>query len=208
MNKFVALMSASALCAAAQAQVSGIGPFTGDEFESFDQYAFGLFVPQLANAFNGTAVFNGSALHVTSGWGFFCSVSAFSAPKMMASAGGGPVEWLFNTPATKVGGYFSTNADVPGATIRFYDESNNLLAEVGAEVPLCQWQWNGWEATGAPIKRIEVISTNQFGGFIMHDDLQVTYGGGTSCYADCDLSGSLDFFDFLCFQNEFAAGCP
>ena len=26
------------------------------------------------------------------------------------------------------------------------------------------------------------------------------------CYADCDGSGSLDFFDFLCFQNEFAAG--
>ena len=27
-------------------------------------------------------------------------------------------------------------------------------------------------------------------------------------YADCDASGMLDFFDFLCFQNEFAAGCP
>jgi hypothetical protein len=26
--------------------------------------------------------------------------------------------------------------------------------------------------------------------------------------ADCDASGALDFFDFLCFQNEFAAGCP
>jgi hypothetical protein len=26
--------------------------------------------------------------------------------------------------------------------------------------------------------------------------------------ADCDGSGSLDFFDFLCFQNAFAAGCP
>jgi predicted outer membrane repeat protein len=27
-------------------------------------------------------------------------------------------------------------------------------------------------------------------------------------YADCDASGHLDFFDFLCFQNAFAAGCP
>ena len=26
-------------------------------------------------------------------------------------------------------------------------------------------------------------------------------------YADCDASGGYDFFDFLCFQNEFAAGC-
>jgi hypothetical protein len=29
-----------------------------------------------------------------------------------------------------------------------------------------------------------------------------------AAYADCDESGALDFFDFLCFQNEFAAGCP
>jgi hypothetical protein len=27
-------------------------------------------------------------------------------------------------------------------------------------------------------------------------------------YADCDGNGVLDFFDFLCFQNEFLAGCP
>ena len=31
------------------------------------------------------------------------------------------------------------------------------------------------------------------------------------CYADCDQStgaGTLDIFDFLCFQGEFVAGCP
>jgi hypothetical protein len=27
-------------------------------------------------------------------------------------------------------------------------------------------------------------------------------------YADCDGSGTLDLFDFLCFVNEFNAGCP
>jgi hypothetical protein len=32
--------------------------------------------------------------------------------------------------------------------------------------------------------------------------------GGPDCYADCDQSGELDFFDFLCFQNAFAAGEP
>ena len=26
--------------------------------------------------------------------------------------------------------------------------------------------------------------------------------------SDCDASGTLDFFDFLCFQNGFNAGCP
>jgi hypothetical protein len=32
--------------------------------------------------------------------------------------------------------------------------------------------------------------------------------GGGECYADCDGSGGLDFFDFLCFQNAFGAGDP
>ncbi|MCH8271290.1 MAG: hypothetical protein IH985_08805 [Planctomycetes bacterium] len=29
-----------------------------------------------------------------------------------------------------------------------------------------------------------------------------------SCYADCDQSGMLDIFDFLCFQNSFVLGEP
>ncbi len=36
---------------------------------------------------------------------------------------------------------------------------------------------------------------------------QNEFSAGTA-YADCDGSGSLDFFDFLCFQNQFASGCP
>jgi hypothetical protein len=39
-----------------------------------------------------------------------------------------------------------------------------------------------------------------------YDDVTLKEAGG--CYADCDASGSLDFFDFLCFQNAFAAGEP
>ncbi|MCA9278059.1 MAG: hypothetical protein H6815_04635 [Phycisphaeraceae bacterium] len=33
------------------------------------------------------------------------------------------------------------------------------------------------------------------------------YAAGTS-YADCDGSGSLNIFDYICFGNEYAAGCP
>ena len=32
--------------------------------------------------------------------------------------------------------------------------------------------------------------------------------GAADPRADCDGSGALDFFDFLCFQNEFGAWCP
>ncbi|MCA9278029.1 MAG: hypothetical protein H6815_04485 [Phycisphaeraceae bacterium] len=33
------------------------------------------------------------------------------------------------------------------------------------------------------------------------------YAAGTS-YADCDGSGSLNIFDYICFGNAYAAGCP
>jgi hypothetical protein len=36
---------------------------------------------------------------------------------------------------------------------------------------------------------------------------QSQYAAGSQG-ADCDASGSLDFFDFLCFQEAFAEGCP
>lgn len=32
--------------------------------------------------------------------------------------------------------------------------------------------------------------------------------GASVCYPDCDGSGVLDLFDFLCFQNAFMAGDP
>ncbi|MFG0282858.1 MAG: S8 family serine peptidase [Phycisphaerales bacterium JB039] len=38
------------------------------------------------------------------------------------------------------------------------------------------------------------------------DDILLTTDAG--CYADCDASGALDFFDFLCFQNAFGMGDP
>ena len=58
------------------------------------------------------------------------------------------------------------------------------------------------------------FSFTSFGAYL--DDAVVTRPGvtpdptcgGGGCYADCDSSGSLDFFDFLCFQNAFAAGDP
>ena len=66
---------------------------------------------------------------------------------------------------------------------------------------------------GQPVKLSFFFDTvdgvlNEFRGWQI-DNIVITSTGlvcePASCYADCDLSGSLDFFDFLCFQNEFAA---
>ena len=205
-------MTAAMLAAAstATAQLTAIGPFVGDEQEGFEQYPFGQFVSQLPNAFNGTAVFNqiggSQGLHVTSGWGYLCTVRSFAGSKMMAGTSNVVVEWVFDTPATKVGGYFSTNGDVTFATFRFYDDANNLIATEQANTPLCSWAWNGWETTGAGIKRIEVEGVHRIGGHIMHDELEVTYGCPCACLFDPDPA--CDIFDFLAFQNLFVLGDP
>ncbi|MFG0285728.1 MAG: GC-type dockerin domain-anchored protein [Phycisphaerales bacterium JB039] len=39
-------------------------------------------------------------------------------------------------------------------------------------------------------------------------DMGAFEGQSDDCYADCDGSGELDLFDFLCFQNAFGAGDP
>jgi len=46
------------------------------------------------------------------------------------------------------------------------------------------------------------------GTFSLTGGFWPTVSPSAGCYADCDQSGSLDFFDFLCFQNQFAAADP
>ena len=64
--------------------------------------------------------------------------------------------------------------------------------------------------TGLPIGPIVEVYT--FAGSssdgAYYDELRAVVSDGSSCYADCDGSGELDIFDFLCFQNAFGAGSP
>lgn len=46
------------------------------------------------------------------------------------------------------------------------------------------------------------------GGAIVVDMGAYEYADAPSCYADCDGDGRFTVFDFLCFQNTFAVGCP
>ena len=46
------------------------------------------------------------------------------------------------------------------------------------------------------------------GAFASHDIISWTMEAGTFCYADCDGGGTLDIFDFLCFQDAFTVMDP
>ncbi len=66
-----------------------------------------------------------------------------------------------------------------------------------------------WDTTGLPpcAYTIRLVVTDEAlvnctSSHRTDDHVSVNLGA----YADCDGNGVLDFFDFLCFQNEFAAG--
>ena len=78
-------------------------------------------------------------------------------------------------------------------------------------------QWHAMdEGVNSPVWGLTVLPTGELlavGGFTMagnHVSAKLARWGCSDapCYADCDGSGSLDFFDFLCFQNLFAAQDP
>jgi hypothetical protein len=148
-------------------------------------------------------------MHVTSGWGFMCSIGPFDGSRLAGSAGGF-VRYEFTTDvASAFGGYFGTNADAsgPDATARFYDETGNLIGDADIEIaPDCGWTWNGWEFDSG-VAAVEIEGAVFGGAFVMMDAMEVTYGEAV-CYADFDGDGDLTIFDFLAYQNAFDSGDP
>ncbi len=82
--------------------------------------------------------------------------------------------FLFNNPVQRFGGYWGTNADVPGATATFFDSLGNQIGSAQSiQAPLGQWAWDGWQST-IGFSRVNIVASNSFGGFIDSDDLQMT----------------------------------
>jgi hypothetical protein len=158
----------------AVAQVTPIGPFTGAMQDGYEAVPNGQFLPHY-DIFGGAGDVDqfggGQGVHITTGWSFFSTVFPHGGNLFLGGAACN-YQFIFDTPAFQFGGYFATNADSPGAVATFYDDTN---AQIGGPMaigaPMGQWQWDGWEYAGG-IKRIEVVANNQFGGFILSDDLE------------------------------------
>ncbi|MEQ9097058.1 MAG: GC-type dockerin domain-anchored protein [Phycisphaerales bacterium] len=205
MKKIVAA-SMLAVPALALAQVTPVGPFTGDLQEGFDALPGGF--PASHPVFDGTAemISTGGSMHTTTGWSFMCVIRPFEGSRLAASAGGFVI-YEFTDEVGMFGGYFGTNADTsgPDATARFLDASGALVDEAVIEInPDCAWNWNGWEVAGG-VTTIEIEGAVFGGAFVQMDAMELTYGSA-SCYADFDMDGDLTIFDFLAFQNAFDSG--
>ena len=81
---------------------------------------------------------------------------------------------------------------VAGVVTQFADRTAELAPAVGSISSISSF---GEDANG------EVYICDMFGGEIF----KIIPDG---CYADCDESGTLDIFDFLCFQNSFVLAEP
>jgi hypothetical protein len=178
------------LAATAAAQVTTIGPFTGDHSESFEtQPNNPPFVQCIANrVFNGTAdlcdSLGGTSMHMTSSWGFMCTIFPHSGSRLFGSAGN-PALFTFDADITQFGGYFGTNSWAAGnpsnhtVTVEFFDRAGNSLATELANVTAdCQYNWNGWSSTTG-IASILITNSAFSGGFVNLDSLEVTVGPGS-----------------------------
>jgi hypothetical protein len=212
-----ALLAISSL---AQAQINPVNtPFTGDRSENWDDpdplgaYGYACppcFIPKL-DAFNHSATLVGAngnaAMHLTGGWSFGCLIGNFSAPRLFGSTGD-PALWEFTPAIQKFGGMFGSNT--PGGNtcvVEFFDESGALIGTQNILGMDCTWRWQGWESTGPAIKKIKFTGAQFGGGFIMMENLELSYGDA-GCYPDCDGDGALTIDDFICFQTFFALGDP
>ncbi len=204
---------------AASAQVTPIGPFTGTAQEGFQTIGQWppvgpcTWCPSIPGAFGGICTLEsptgGDNIHVTTGWGFICSIGAHNTPRISGSDGGGGYDYHFDagSEAGKFGGYFGTNCGVAGGTAEFYGSGGALIGSQPLTVPAdCSWNWHGWEFT-TPVSKVRIIGNYSGGAYVQMDDMEWE-AAGNICYPDCNGVGGLTIADFGCFQTAFVAGAP
>lgn len=171
-----------ALSSLASAQFTAIGPFSGTAgTETFEAQTSS----SGAGCINGRVFGNNgdlcsSAMLVTGGWGFGCSLQPHSGSRFTGSASG-IATYNFDQCVSRFGGYFGNNtpSGVDGVA-SFFDPSGNLVAtETFTNPNTCTWTWNGWDFNGAQIQKIEV-SLNGYGGFTMMDDMEADISANCS----------------------------
>jgi hypothetical protein len=176
----ILILAVLVLTSAGVAQITTTGPFTGtysEGYESVLTYPWPSCVPGGIFSGHGTACTpSGPMCVVTYGWLLYCAIYPHNASDGLFGSAQGPVEYTFNEPAQRFGGYFGTNGYLAGGVAHFYDSANNLLATLPIVAPTCAWAWNGWDAgTGPKIKRVMVYANDPYngGGLLQMDDMEL-----------------------------------
>jgi hypothetical protein len=153
-------------------------------------------------------------------------------PQLIAGGGFGATGeiWRWDGAVwTRMGGVFND----PIRALAVFDDGSGLGLYAGGAFTvyngapirnLARWDKRGWvEVVGGAGGAVTALETQPHKGVwsLLVGGSFLSVGAGVPsqriarligcapvCYADCDRSGELTFFDFLCFQNLFAAMDP
>lgn len=124
-------------------------------------------------------------------------------------------EVIFSTPFSAATGSFAlVSIDIPPTQVTGGFCVGVLLTGGGAgEGPRTHMDRTdpagaAWILTGDTLDPADLTAIHRPGIAANWFIRAVASDGPGGCYADCDESGEVDFFDFLCFQAAFAAGAP
>ncbi len=208
-------LASGMLVGAASADVTPIGPFTGEQFEDFENLqppggypgpftilsGHATINDQLANTF----VFATVVSSANTNWVPFYPYDGF----LMGLIPTGWTVLTFDPPVKRFGGYFGSSGLQSAGTITFKDAGSNVLSSGPLTINAQEWAWYGWQSD-VPISRIEYLSSGNPGNTVVFDNLTISVNAGTApCYPNCDASTTapvLNVLDFSCFLNRFAAG--
>jgi hypothetical protein len=209
--RLLMLATVSVCGAAASAQITSVGPFTGPHTEGFEAVIPNQLVECIPNRiFANTADLcdhETQTVVVPIGWSLFCFATPHSGQRFAVGIER-PLEITFDAPVTGFGGYFATVGGQDGGTIEFFGASGPI-GTATVTTNQCAYVWNGWRSA-TPFTRVRLIGNSSFsdGGYLHMDDLEYQAGGG-ACYPNCDGSTAapvLNVADFTCFLQRFASG--
>jgi hypothetical protein len=89
-----------------------------------------------------------------------------------------------------------------------YPDFTTFRTAAGLEFPVHEIRVLAEGAGPAPLIDSLRITASGLGELHLFDPVTTLPSFGVVCYPDCDGSGALDFFDFLCFLNQFGLGDP
>ncbi|HTF88459.1 MAG TPA: hypothetical protein VK843_08620 [Planctomycetota bacterium] len=209
-----AALSLIAATAVASAQITQIPPFTGQAFEGFETQPANQFDPCIVGrVFQNRADLCTPACvcsTIAPNWSGQCLVVPHTG-NFLATALAGPLEFTFDQPVTRIGGYFATQIGVPAVLINLYGPCNaNLGSFQPALASNCAWTWCGFQAGVLPIERMTVETATGLGSHVQIDSFQADFVAAfpqpqTYCTAKLNSLGCLPSMSFA-GRSSFCCG--
>lgn len=172
-----AIFAACAAVVSAQADVTAIGEFSGEAFETFENVAPPGTYPAPFAIFEGNVTVDDSLAHIFPITFIWSGPSGEVLPfdgNLFGGTVAGTAIFEFGTAVTHFGGWINTVSPVGGGTVVFKDASGAVIDTVTLTNNPVEWTWFGWQSDVA-ISTIEMTGTAGPGFGFLFDNLTLNY---------------------------------